>query len=475
MKKIICIAALTLIIISCKKEFIDIIPYSTATTSLLYKTDKDYQDAIIGIYGSLRSAYNDFWQFSDLRADDVSCRPAEGSSLAIDRFYINSDLGVLNSSWRSYYQMIFLSNTILTAIEKADVSIVKNKDQYIGETKFLRALAYFDLVRIFGDVPMVTSVLTTEQAMKTPREKVDKIYDEIIIKDLQDAESLLPATYTATNVGRPTSGAVKSLLGMVYLTRKDFVKAEAKLQEVTTMGYALLPKYTDLFDFTKDEHHKEYIFDVEYISGGLGVGSNFTNQFMDNRGDLLKYYKIAGIGGQSGSPSEEYFTLFDPADTRKVYYRYIIQGLPDGTPMVPIDLTTYTTKYVVPITIAGDSPANWKVIRYANVLLMYAEALNENGKTTQALTYLNQVRTRAGVANFSALTQSDTREKIYLERRLEFYLEGQRWFDLVRTGRALSVMGKLGMKDYMTVFPIPQRQMQVVNDPAILFQNPGYD
>lgn len=479
MKRIICIVALTFIIMSCKKGFIEIIPYSTVTTNALYKTDKDFKDAVIGIYTPLRSAYNNLWQFTDVRGDDTECRPIEGGELSIDRFYLNSDLSVLGTTWQAYYKVIFLANTVLTEIEKADVSIVKNKNQYVGEAKFLRALAYFDLIRIFGDVPMFSTVLTTEQAMKTGREKVDKIYDGIIIKDLLDAENLLPVTYAAADVGRPTKGAVKSLLGMAYLTRKDFVNAEAKLKEVTAMGYSLLPKYTDLFDFTKDEHHKEYIFDIEYVKGGLGLGSNFTNNFLPNMAEILNFYGIKGTGGQAGSPSEEYLTLFDPADTRKVYYHYIKDGLkkPDGTiiPLIPIDLITFTNKWVVAIDLASDSPANWKVLRYANVLLMYAEALNENGKTSESLTYLNQVRTRAGVANYSGLSQSITRDKIYLERRLEFNLEGQRWFDLVRTGRALSVMAKLGMKDYMTVFPVPRTQIQIVNDPTIFSQNPGYD
>jgi len=124
---------------------------------------------------------------------------------------------------------------------------------------------------------------------------------------------------------------------------------------------------------------------------------------------------------------------------------------------------------------ANDSRANWKVIRYADVILMYAEALNENGKTTEALTWLNKVRTRAGVANYAALTKDDAREKIYLERRLELSMEGHRWFDLVRTGRALSTMAPLGMKPYMNVFPVPQAQVEIIHDPAIFPQNPGYN
>ena len=122
----------------------------------------------------------------------------------------------------------------------------------------------------------------------------------------------------------------------------------------------------------------------------------------------------------------------------------------------------------------NDSKANWKVIRYADVLLLLAEALNENGKTDQALVYLNQVRKRAGVANYAGLSQTDARSKIYLERRFELTMEGHRWFDLLRTGLALTTMQSYGMKSYNTVFPVPQGQIDVVHNVAIFPQNPGY-
>jgi hypothetical protein len=130
---------------------------------------------------------------------------------------------------------------------------------------------------------------------------------------------------------------------------------------------------------------------------------------------------------------------------------------------------------MAPITINNDSPANWKVIRYADVLLMYAEVLNENGKSNEALIHLNQVRVRAGLEGYTELPQDELREKIYSERRFELYLEGHRWFDLVRTDRALSVMEPKGMRPYMTIFPIPLNQMELINDPVLFPQNPGYD
>lgn len=486
--KIIPVILLSLLIGACRKSFIELNPVSTVSSDVLYKTDKDYLDAVVGIYNGLRSPYQSFWQFGDLRGDDIKHEPASGLELIrIDNFTMDNDDAVLRNSWRDYYIIITRANTVLNKIENADTSIVKNKARHIGEAKFLRALAYFDLVRIFGDVPVITAGVTIEEAYKIGREKVAKVYDEVIISDLLDAENNLPLNYTGSNVGRATKGAAKALLGRVYLTRKDFVRAEPKLREVNTMGYALLKNFNDLFDYNKNEHHSEYIFDIEYLDGGLGLGSNFTNTFalefqfggkplVD---ELAKIYNIlpGAQGGSAGNPTAGFIAAFDSTDLRKdITVAKGVIGL-NGTyiPLSTTGVSAFTKKYMGPLKANGDSKANWKVIRFADVLLMYAEVLNENGKTTEALGFLNQVRTRAGLKAVTNLTQDATRETIYRERRFELYLEGHRWFDLVRTGRALSVMQPFGMKPYMTVFPIPLRQIELINNRTIFPQNPGYE
>ncbi len=480
MKKIISLLALTLLL-SCKKEFIELTPESTASTDAVYKTNKDFQDAVVGIYSTFQVIYQSFWQFGDLAGDDTEQQhSAQLEFVNINNFLATSATPLVHTTWLDHYRVIFRANTVLSQIDKADPAIVIDKNRHIGEAKFLRALAYFNLVRVFGDVPLVAAPITIEEASKTSREKVDKIYDEIIIKDLQDAENKLPVKYSGTLVGKATKGAAKSLLAKVYLTRKDFANAETKLQEVTTLGYSLLPIYNDLFDYTKDEHHAEYIFDIEYIDGGLGLGSTFSNSFAPNLSGIINFFGLKGSGGQQGAPTLPIFSLFEGNDKRKgISVAKVADGLtsPNGQtiPLIPIDVTTYSKKYMTPLLTANDSKANWKVIRYADVLLMYAEALNETGKTDLALINLNLVRARAGLAPFSALTQDDTREKIYLERRLELHLEGHRWFDLVRTGRALAALQSLGMKPYMTVFPVPLSQIQVINNPAFFPQNPGYN
>jgi hypothetical protein len=195
---------------------------------------------------------------------------------------------------------------------------------------------------------------------------------------------------------------------------------------------------------------------------------------------IINFYGLKGAGGQQGSPTLPIFSLYEPNDTRKpISVSKVTDGLIDKDgkkiPLIPIDLTTYSRKYVTPLQIQNDSPVNWKVIRYADVLLMLAEALNENGKTGEALIHLNLVRKRSGLGGFSNLSANEAREKIYSERRLELHLEGHRWFDLVRTGRALATLSSLGIQPFMTVFPIPLVQMQIINNPSIFPQNPGYD
>ena len=480
MKRIICLLLVASILpISCKKEFIELDPVSTVSTDVLYKTDSDFKDAVNGVYAVYQTQYQNMWLFGDMRGDDSWDELVKGTAAAMDLFTINNDDPVIRSTWRNYYNIIYRANIILSKIEGADAAIVTNKDRYIGEAKFLRALAYFDLVRIYGNVPLIKTPLTIEEAYAVGREQVDKIYDDIIIPDLTDAENKLPLKYSGAEVGRSTRGAVKALLGKVYLTRNDFTKAEAKLKEVTTMGYALLPKYNDLFDYTKDEHHSEYIFDIEYEEGLSGEGNCFTTNFTPKDPAIAAFYGVTGGQNGNNNPPQSLFALFPEGDLRKDITAANGHVNKDGVfiRLLPTsnDVQTFTKKYMVRLLANCDSRANWKVIRYADVLLMYAEALNENGKTGEALVYLNQVRKRAGLPGYAGLSQTETRENIYLERRLELSFEGHRWFDLVRTKKALSVMAPQGMKPYMTVFPIPLNQIQLINDPVLFPQNPGYN
>lgn len=469
----------SILLISCKNNFIEIQPVSTVTTDILYKTDKDFQDAVIGCYKQLQTQYKNFWFFGDLRSDDSQQEIYSNvSSLTFDNFTLSSNADIIKSTWTNYYSIINRANNIINKINDSDLSIIVNKDRHLGEAKFLRAVAYFDLVRIFGKVPMITHIISIDDAYKAPREEVNTVYNQIIIPDLIFAESNLPLKYTGSDVGRATKGAAKSILSKVYLTIHDFTNAETKLQEVTSMGYSLLKNYNDLYDYTKNEHHSEYIFDIEYEEG-INLGSNFTNDFLPISVPMANYYKIKGELGERNSPTQSLFDAYEGTDLRKNVTVGVKGGWIDANgnfvAFLPNTSQSYTKKYITAVASGGDSKANWKVVRYADVLLMYSEALNENGKTDMALQYLNQVRDRAGLKGYLTLTKDEVREKIYLERRLELAFEGQRWFDLVRTGRAYNIMKDYGMQQYMTVFPIPLSQVQLINDNTIFPQNQGYE
>ncbi|CAN5506932.1 RagB/SusD family nutrient uptake outer membrane protein [soil metagenome] len=479
MKKIFCLLSVaSMLTVSCQKTFIELNPISTVSVEAVYKTDKDFQDAVVGVYSMLRNQYQDFWIFGDLRADDSWHALGNDAFLvSVDKFNMNSDAALMISTWRNYYSAINRANLILSKIETADAALVPNKERHIAEAKFLRAFAYFDLVRIFGDVPLNLAPTTIAEGYTKAREKVDKIYDDVIIKDLLAAEAVLPVKYTGADVGRVTKGAAKAILGRVYMIRKNFVKAEAKLQEVSTLGYALLPNYKDLFDYTKDEHHSEYIFDIEYQDGNLGAGSGFSNKFLPKSANSLAetFYGIKGGAGEQNSPTLALFDSFDPTDPRRDVT--VAKGYTDNNGVFQgfLQIATFTKKYLAITNTLNDSKVNWKVIRYADVLLMYAEALNENGKTDAALTYLNQVRTRANMPKFAGLSKDQLRTKIYDERIYELSMEGVRWFDLARTDRLLTVMGPLGFKPFNALFPIPLVEIQIINNSAVLPQNPGYN
>jgi tetratricopeptide (TPR) repeat protein len=479
MKKIIAIALTLFVMMSCSEDFIDLNPISSVSVDILYKTDKDFKDALTAIYNTYQTQYQTFYIFADIRGDDAQQEIYKTNSQSYsDAFVTTSSDGLMNSTWQNYYRIIYRANTILTKIEGLDATVVTNKDRYVAEAKFLRALAYFDLVRIFGNVPSVTKPMSIEEGYKAARENVSTIYNDLIIPDLLAAEAILPASYASTDVGRPTKGAARAILGRVYMTMRDFAKAEAKLQEVTTMGYGLLPNYRDLFTYSS-EHHSEYIYDIEYEEG-MGEGSSFTNRFLPNSSTMAKFYGVVGNGDEQNSPTDILVNLFAAGDLRRditIGFRGGYYGAGGAFITLPANTNqTYTMKYLLPEPAASDSKANWKVIRYADVLLMYAEALNENGKTAEAIPYLNQIRTRAGVATYPLnLTQAATRDAIALERRLELSFEGVRWFDLLRTGKALETMQSRGMQPYMTVFPLPLSQVQLINDPAVFPQNEGYN
>ncbi len=331
-------------------------------------------------------------------------------------------------------------------------------------------------MRVFGGVPLVLNEIQDVNEGRThTRATVEQVYEQILA-DLAEAEQSLPASYTGSDIGRATRGSAKTLLAKVYLTRKNYQQAKTKLEEVMALGYELLPDYADVFD-PSNANHKESIFEVQYKKGGLGTGSPFANRFAPE----FSGNNVVPVGGTGGHHivTEEMMNAYEEGDLRKdasVREGYFDQN----QQFVP---KNYTIKFQdVPFQ-NNDADNNWPVFRYADVLLMYAEVLNEISYGSEAaFDALNAVRNRAGLEDYDATdlpTQQAFRMAVEKERRVELAFEGHRWFDLVCTDRALPVINahlaplNFQLEEYQLIFPVPQSQIDV--NPGNIAQNPGHN
>ncbi|WP_158989157.1 RagB/SusD family nutrient uptake outer membrane protein [Mucilaginibacter sp. L196] len=472
---------------SCKKSFIQLENPTQISTNDLYKDATGLSLAVTGAYGALQNIYGKssggvgIYLFGDVPSDNSSAVVTGAGLGDFEYFTIAPENPNLETMWANLYTCIARCNiTISRAPAIAMDTTLRNR--YIGEMKFLRALSYFNAVRIWGGVPLVTKEITTiAQSLTYNRATTANVYAQIE-QDLKDAETVLPISYTGTDLGRATSGAAKAILGKVYLTEGKFDLCKAELtgllpRGTNPYGYDLVTNYSDVYSLT-DELNKEIIFAVRYTGGGFGTGSPFYNWFLPE----ISGSAIAKVGGSSGfnTVRQDLFDAFPTTDPR----RDLSIAKYTGTTASAL----YTRKYIDAPTAAFDASNDWIVIRYADVMLMYAEAENELNGPANAISYVNDVRKRAyaGVANnltaAQTSSQANMRLAIETERRLELNMEGHRWFDLVRTNRAITVMNahftKYQIKSGTTVvqitnhdllFPIPLREIQLNPN---LTQNP---
>jgi hypothetical protein len=472
---------------SCQK-FLDLVPPSSSTVASFYKSQADFMQAVNGTYASLRDqyGYGYYMLFTDLRSDNTTISGAGGAvesqKLEIDNFTIPANNEHLLTYWRVSYQALQKANGVLSHIDGVDFDKAK-KDQFIGESKVIRALTYFNLVRMFGGVPLIkVGDVSISASYNVPRSTVDEVYS-FIISDLTEAIPLLPETYSTDEAGRITKGAAQSLLGQVYMTvtPKKYTDAAIMFGSVISGGnYGLLSKYED--NFTGDNQgNSEAILQILFKRGGMGLGSSYPNWCAPPQSETI----LVRAGGAYGfnQPTQDILNAYPVGDLRK-----------DAS--VGVGFTTADKIFINALYIklyvnqdpgegGNDSDADWSVLRYSHVLLMCAEALNEsnNGPTPAAYTYINLVRARAGlIVPLSGLSQSAFRDAVYSEERLEVAFEGQRWFDLIRTGRAVAVMNSKitdnvglisAINENQLLYPIPQAVI-TQSAPGVITQNPGY-
>lgn len=463
MKKILVLASLaTLLMTSCGDSFFDLEPASSVTIDKVYKTASDYNVAVIGCYAKLQSQVNFYTECCEYRSDNLSLgAPTAGTQdrYDIDHFTEKPSNGILSSYWANFNNNVYRCNLLLDQIDGANFA-ENLKKQYKGEAMFIRALNYFNMYRIWGGVPATKHVVRAAEALKVARYSDEQMFDLIAgdLKEIVD-NNYLPETYSSADMGRATSGAAKALLGKVYLTFHKWTEAKDILSQLIGK-YQLVSPIAQVFN-VDNKNNNEIIFAVHFNKEIEGEGHSY-------------WYNLTNASDDTNQTSS-LLNTFPTGDARKDLITYV-----QVEKNVRLMNKFYDTKSPTFKTVGNDQI----LLRYADVLLMYAEALNEiqydASEGSLALKYLNAVRQRAGISNLTAKqlpTQEKFRKGILVERQREFPYEGQRWFDLVRMGFAKSVMAENGIeiKDYQLLFPIPQQEIEKVGDKSILWQNPGYD
>lgn len=447
---------------SCGDSFFDLEPASSVTIDKVYKTASDYNVAVIGCYAKLQSQVNFYTECCEYRSDNLSLgAPTAGTQdrYDIDHFTEKPSNGILSSYWANFNNNVYRCNLLLDQIDGANFA-ENLKKQYKGEAMFIRALNYFNMYRIWGGVPATKHVVSAAEALKVARYSDEQMFDLIAgdLKEIVD-NNYLPETYSSADMGRATSGAAKALLGKVYLTFHKWTEAKDILSQLIGK-YQLVSPIAQVFN-VDNKNNNEIIFAVHFNKEIEGEGHSY-------------WYNLTNASDDTNQTSS-LLNTFPTGDARKDLITYV-----QVEKNVRLMNKFYDTKSPTFKTVGNDQI----LLRYADVLLMYAEALNEiqydASEGSLALKYLNAVRQRAGISNLTVKqlpTQEKFRKGILVERQREFPYEGQRWFDMVRMGFAKSVMAENGVeiKDYQLLFPIPQQEIEKVGDKSILWQNPGYD
>ena len=455
---------------SCSKDFLDVVPVDRIPKEQFYKTETDLNAAVYGIYSAQKSLYtaNEMavYNLEETRSDNTNQdlgRQAEHK--AVDNFSAEAGNTSMDGEWSPAYACINLCNALIDRAPAVDMDDTK-KQQFIGEAKFIRAQVYFLLVQDFGGLPMrlhETTSLSGDNDLA--RSSVDSVYF-YIVSDLTAAAQSLPTVYSGSDIGRATSYAANALMGKVELQKGDAAAAIAPLRKVVFSGspFSLLPNYSDLWK-PGNKNTVESIFELQFLPPLNGAP--FWNDFAPP--------SLNVPGGNNGNtspntPTKDLIAAYEAGDTRKAAsigfdvnnQPYILKFKDDG------------------VAIGNDANTNFPILRYADAMLLLAEALGEG---TEAYGLINEVRARAQLAPISAATSGSFADKLQHERRVELAFECHRWHDLLRLGNAtaISIMNANLAEEFPTenitidahdlLAPLPLTEVQTN---TLATQNPGY-
>jgi len=490
---------------SCNKDLLEQVNPNEPSTGVFWKSQNDANRAVLAVYSGQQifSTYSLYWHFATTGRTDESFTntPDPGLNQYLAFRQISTIDGRSAFLWNDMYRMIFRANQVLANVPNIDMDATLKK-QYLAEALFLRSLCYYDLALLFGNIPLVTTL--ADATTRVPQVSQDAVYEQII-KDLTTAKADLPASYDTNNLGRATKGAATALLGKVYMQQdvtlhaNKWQMASAQFAEVISSNrYSLVAQYAD--NFTEaNENNSESVYEVQFSGVNKNFGQDFAGAAEGN--ERAQFFGPPGIGFadvevrpwlfsefsdktvSGGTDPRRDATMFSAIGTPTLYGKAFGTG---GLDISPNRLLW--RKYQNDRTRGFEdffSGINIRLIRYADVLLMQAEALNEQGRTADALPLINQVRQRASV-NLTPLTGSFTqagmRTQLRHERITELAGEGMRWSDLVRYGLLDTQTGLTELKardadfnNFVTpknkLLPIPQTEIDIDKN---LKQNPGF-
>ncbi|MES2796199.1 MAG: RagB/SusD family nutrient uptake outer membrane protein [Bacteroidota bacterium] len=451
--------------LACKEDFLSITPETALSTDTFFTKEADFQQAVNATYVPLRTIMNDRgYLLGEMHSDnayyfrnilfgatepqediaDFSVPTANGAS----GIPITPNVHVLNQ-YRQDFAIIARANQVLDLIDKVEFDAAR-KANMKGQVQLLRAFAYYELVRYFGTAPLHLVPVTVRQEAALPLATSAQLYTQIIADATAAIGNLLPKS--TQEPGRVTSGTARLLLADVYMTQKKYAEAEKLLKEmVSSNEYSLMPEYADAFSTnTGNKNNKESVFEVQYLEGAAGFNGTFIYNFLPRPMSADELKPISGTsnpqpltGEGNNAPTPDLIASYQAGDKRldaTIAYVTISGSLRDNK------VYPYVKKYAKTHSLHGNTGTNWPIYRYAEALLFLAEALNEQGKTAEAATYLNMVRKRAGLADATAASQADMALQIAVDRRSELAFENKRWFDLVRSGKAVEVITAYGAR-----------------------------
>lgn len=479
------------LLVSCGEDFLSKTKLGTLTTESFFVSDNDANQAVIAAYSDLkdyRYAWT-IWAFGDVLSDDATYSGSDDdvqSYALMESYNYPTDNGRILGRYQILYRGINKANQAIQGISKMDDALFKtyNKKRLLGEVLFLRAYYYHELVIAYGGVPLMTKTPTIEDKTLL-RATAEEVYAQIE-KDLIEAESYLPKAsqlIKATEMGRITRGAANAMLSRVYLFEKKYEECKAASLKVFEDGYDLMPNYGDVFTLA-GEHCKESIFEIDFYNSATQTSATLNN---GNFHVLMMMPFGATYGYGINQPRQSLADAFDAAGD-------VIRK--DATLLTPADLQTwesatdyaklarnrtgyYNQKYYLKpaerSTQIRNNPANVRLIRLSEVYLNYAEACVKAPTATQgevqARNYLNKVRTRVSLSDINS-SGTALFDDIINERRLELAMEGHRFWDMVRTGKATAAFSAKGTFNPATdgLLPIPQAEIDASG--GLITQNP---